>query len=143
MRVRSAPFLPGASPMNITRAAIEPFKSLNTALRPHIEVQRVQAAASLMSVANTLLTAKLSGTSKVNHRQRSRRNSDQLPGLLSVQPAHLTIISLVTTFAFPFLYGQPSEPMSSRRMVCLPGTQPDIHSGLASSDQRISPSSMM
>src|ERR1041385_4681838 len=46
MRVRSAPFLPGASPTNSTRASGEPLSSLNTAVRPHIAGQRVHAAAS-------------------------------------------------------------------------------------------------
>src|SRR5215212_202222 len=45
-RVRSAPFLPGASPINITRAQGEPFNSLSTALRPHIAGHSVQPAAS-------------------------------------------------------------------------------------------------
>ena len=51
-RVRSAPFLPGASPTNITRASGEPLSSLNTAVRPHIAGQRVQLAASLASFLN-------------------------------------------------------------------------------------------
>jgi hypothetical protein len=32
--------------MNMTRASGDPFRSLNTALRPHIAGQRVQPAAS-------------------------------------------------------------------------------------------------
>jgi hypothetical protein len=52
IRVRSAPFLPGASPMNITRAFGEPLSSLNTALRPHIAGQRVQLAASFTNSRN-------------------------------------------------------------------------------------------
>lgn len=51
-RVRSAPFRPGASPINITRASGEPFSSLNTAVRPHIDGQRVHTAASLTNSAN-------------------------------------------------------------------------------------------
>src|ERR1041385_2355956 len=53
MRVRSAPFLPGASPTNTTRASGEPLSSLNTAVRPHIAGQRVHAAASLASSLNS------------------------------------------------------------------------------------------
>lgn len=53
-RVRSAPFRPGASPINITRAVGKPFSSLNTAVRPHIAGQRVQLAASLTNSANNL-----------------------------------------------------------------------------------------
>src|ERR1043165_1604771 len=49
MRVRSAPFLPGASPTNSTRASGEPLSSLNTAVRPHIAGQRVHAADSIVS----------------------------------------------------------------------------------------------
>src|ERR1051325_896607 len=53
-RVRSAPFLPGASPTNITRASGEPLSSLNTAVRPHIAGQRVHAAASRVNSVNSL-----------------------------------------------------------------------------------------
>ena len=53
-RVRSAPFRPGASPINITRAVGKPFSALNTGVRPHIAGQRVHAAASLTNSANNL-----------------------------------------------------------------------------------------
>ena len=56
MRVRSAPFRPGASPINITRASGEPFKELSTALRPHIAGHAVQLAASSTNSLNFLLT---------------------------------------------------------------------------------------
>src|ERR1044072_6945509 len=52
IRVRSAPFLPGASPMNMIRASGDPLSSLNTALRPHIAGHSVQHAASFTSSLN-------------------------------------------------------------------------------------------
>src|SRR6476620_4024612 len=51
-RVRSAPFLPGASPINMIRASGAPFNSLSTALRPHIAGHSVQLAASSTSSLN-------------------------------------------------------------------------------------------
>ena len=54
MRVRSAPLRPGASPINITRASIGPFRSLRTAVRSHIAGQRIQAAASETNAWNFL-----------------------------------------------------------------------------------------
>lgn len=53
-RVRSAPFRPGASPINMTRASGEPLSSLSTAVRPHIAGQRVQLAASLTNSVNNV-----------------------------------------------------------------------------------------
>jgi hypothetical protein len=51
--VRSAPFRPGASPINITRAAKAPLSELNTALRPHIAGHSVQPAASATNRVNS------------------------------------------------------------------------------------------
>lgn len=49
MRVRSAPFRPGASPTNITRALSGPLLSLKTADRPHMPGHRVQLAAAAIN----------------------------------------------------------------------------------------------
>src|SRR5262249_32225975 len=55
IRVRSAPFLPGASPINKIRESRPPFNSLNTAVRSHIDGQRVQAAALAVSSSKVRL----------------------------------------------------------------------------------------
>src|ERR1044071_7338958 len=49
MRVRSAPFRPGASPINMIFASSLPLSWLRTALRPHILSQRVHVEALLTS----------------------------------------------------------------------------------------------
>jgi len=49
MRVRSAPFRPGASPINMILASSLPLSLLRTALRPHIPSQRVHVEALLTS----------------------------------------------------------------------------------------------
>lgn len=43
--------------MNITREWIDPLSSLRTAVRPHIDGQRVQFAASSWSILKPLLMA--------------------------------------------------------------------------------------
>ena len=109
-RVRSAPFLPGASPMNMICAPGEPLRLLRTGRRPHILVQRVHKDTSSTSSEKN---------SEVNFESCTMDRISGLPGTslklfdLNLHKDlsnacyrtffHRTSISRVTMLALPFL----------------------------------------